>query len=345
MPKAPPPSWVHLWVTQGKTDHMATLEEPAILSQLEEKKRESSLSLTDLSILDLLSPGTTYVSVRWDSTNTKDTVEASTIRFRDLETEGRPSRRRRSAAAPPPPPVTMTKRNTRAQKKVPSVAESQSKKRKRERAQDEKTDTTIAISTNSSIITTEGRDDDGSESNIQLGASKELIVSAEEFRIEEKSGECSSIQESRQNMPQQEQNILDAFEEDFDSSDDEAIVYRMKMKKEAQEASIPPSENLAPLQPQTLPQKKSSNESSSASCRKFSRKNKKRRTFSKDSSEISYFGSDSFSAPTEASSKISGKRRQRFEYDSDDDDDKAVPDGQTNTANWMKMKRFFTNFT
>ncbi len=312
---------------------MATLEEPAILSKLEEKKRESSFSLTDLSILDLVAPGTIYVSVRWDSTNTKDTVEASTIRFRDLETEGRPSRRRRSAAAPPPPPVTMAKRKTRAQKNVPSVAESQSKQRKRKRAQEEKTDTTIATSTNSSIITTEGRDDDGSESTVQLRVSKDLAVSAEESRIEEKRGESSSIQESRQNMPQQEQNIVDAFEEDFDSSDDEAIVYRMKMKKEAQEASIPKSESLVPLQPQILPHKKSSNESSSASSRNLSRKKKKRRTFSKDSSEISDFGSDSF-----------GKQRQRFEYDSDDDGDKAVPDGQTNTTNWMKMKRLFTNF-
>lgn len=342
MPKAPPPSWVHLWVTQGKTDHMATLEEPAILSKLEEKKRESSFSLTSLSILDMVPSGATYVTVRWDSTNTKDTVEASTIRFRDLESEGRPSRRRRSAAAPPPPPVTTTKRKAKAQKKVPSGAESQSNERKRKRTQDEKADTTIATSTNSSIITTEGRDDDGSESNAQLGASKDLTVSTEESRIEEKSGESSSIHESVQNMPQQEQNIVDALEEDFDSSDDEAIVYRMKMKKKAQEASIPPSESLVPLQPQALPQKKSSNESSSASSRKKSRKKKKRRTFSKGSSEISDFGSDSFSAPTEVSSKTSGKRRQRFGYDSDDDE-KAVPDGQTNTTNWMKMKRFLTN--
>lgn len=92
MPKAfsIPLDAVHLWVKQGKTDHMAILEDPVVLSKLEERRKSESFSLADLSVLDL---GIESVSIRWATTGQKAEVEASTIRFRDLQAEGRGSKR------------------------------------------------------------------------------------------------------------------------------------------------------------------------------------------------------------------------------------------------------------
>lgn len=122
MPKAfsIPANAVHLWVKQGKTDHMAILEDPAVLSKLKERreKESASFALADLSILDL---ATGNVHIRWATTGQTDRVEAATIRFRDLDAEGRGSKRssRRTTRTPPSSeaqihvPKSETRRRTR----------------------------------------------------------------------------------------------------------------------------------------------------------------------------------------------------------------------------------------
>eukprot|EP00536_Pseudo-nitzschia_multiseries_P016649 jgi/Psemu1/47149/gm1.47149_g len=116
---------VYLWVKQGKTDHMATLEDPATSSlfyehqhqqqkqRLTNKNKNKNLDDDDdeeeeedasrnnstntnvnTNIADLfgLDPET-EVRIRWSSSNQRDIVDASEIRIRDLEREGRGSER------------------------------------------------------------------------------------------------------------------------------------------------------------------------------------------------------------------------------------------------------------
>jgi len=346
MPKAA----IHLWVTQGKTDHMATLEDPAVLSRLEEKKKQesSSFSLVGLNILHFLASGEIYVKIRWSSTNQKDKVEASSIRFRDLESEGRPSRRRRRA--PEATTQAPQKRKTRS-----AATETKARKRKRKRIQEEVQPDTTTSTTNSSIITTEGRDDEIDERSkpaAEEEASKDLPGPAQ---IE--------VNQEPQNALHQEKNknIVDAYDEDFDSSDDEAMVHRMKLKRKAQEASIAPAKQ----KPNETKSRRScnssstpSNSSSTTSRKSGQRRAKKKRRRIATTSSSSSGGSDlgsSFSAPSssiEASSKQS-KKHGFFQDSSSSSSDPitsttttstSVSDGQTNTTNWMKMKRFFTNF-
>mmetsp|Transcript_22519 Transcript_22519/g.47667 ORF Transcript_22519/g.47667 Transcript_22519/m.47667 type:complete len:604 (-) Transcript_22519:1903-3714(-) len=121
MPKGPlmPKGVIHLWVKQGKTDHMATLDDPGIVSILETKRKESLSSssssspfdMSGLSVSDLTGSASSGVAIRWSSTNLKEVVEASTVRIRDLEREGRgserggrPSRRRGRQTTPDVPP-------------------------------------------------------------------------------------------------------------------------------------------------------------------------------------------------------------------------------------------------
>ena len=323
MPRAlaSPSMVVHLWVKQGKTDHMAVLTDPTVLARLKEKQNESlkqasssqaplssSFSLSSLLILDLVAHGTLPVGVRWSSTNQKDTVEASSIRFRDLEAEGRGSARSGRSSrsrgagrtASLQPPVTKKQQHQQSKKrKMSSSSEgttttiaaptSSGKKRKavvlkRKRIREEEenlqpTVTTAAAtgkigpregtSTNSSVVTSEGRDDVSENSVPSLpietpkqtasasAAAAAAVAPFEKVRITEKfnnslkpnasesyfstnsnSNKIISRQEQKMPMalPQEElqkKNLIDLDgDDDFDSSDDEAIVYRMKLKKE-----------------------------------------------------------------------------------------------------------------
>ena len=84
---------------EGRTDHYATLEDPEILSKLNELREQESpdaFSLSDVPIVDLIDQhdGEARVRIRWSSSGRTDTVAASSIRFRDLATEERSARRR-----------------------------------------------------------------------------------------------------------------------------------------------------------------------------------------------------------------------------------------------------------
>ncbi len=168
MPKAfsIPPDAVHLWVKQGKTDHMAILEDPAILSKLKAMRETESFSLADLSILDL---ATETVAVRWATTGQKDTIEPSTIRFRDLQAEGRGSKRssRRRAASQPLPEAPANPVGTRSRKRQrnePGGLE-QSKSTKDSTNVSSIVTTNSKDSWNSTIETSVSNDDDDNDDN------------------------------------------------------------------------------------------------------------------------------------------------------------------------------------
>lgn len=368
---------------------MAILEDPAVLSKLQRTRKEMPLSssLSDIHFVDLVAKRTTKVAVRWTSTNYKETVEASTIRFRDLEAEGRGSARggrrarRRPVAPRPVAPTprsprkgkTVVKKVTPVQKVVPvkKIAPVEQVapegKNRRELGQPGAV-RKRPPSTNSSIVTAEGRDDDSSWNSRQLssiGTFKESVAAAEDKSIGS-SGSDSLLQVLKN------QNPIDLHDDDFDSSDDEAVSERMRIKRERNEtlgmkqehsslgSSFSASEASSTLSKKRRRVEQTNNSSSAASEKsngdKFERNTKKRATDSSCRSsvdgDIDYngFGSDSFSCPTEESSKKSGgKQQQQYPngYDSgEEDEDGIVPaeNGQTNMTNWMKMKRFFTNF-
>ena len=241
--KRPTTTVTHLWVKQGKTEHMATLEDAAVLARLNERRERdpSSFSLTEVSILDLVPSSSTEVALCWTSTNRKETVEASTIRFRDLESEGRGSRRGRKAVESPP----VKKRKCNIQ-----TTTRQSTRKPKTR------------STNSSIVSTEGQNDTTDENSLQSLTNEPRV---ESLKVEIKStneGDCmntaskkegkesfgigarapndsldnsdggkNNFSDKEQNSLPQKQNVVDLYDEDFDSSDDEAVIYQMKLKQ------------------------------------------------------------------------------------------------------------------
>lgn len=192
MPKAfsIPANAVHLWVKQGKTDHMAVLEDPVVLSKLKERreKESASFALADLSILDL---ATGNVQIRWATTGQTDRVEAATIRFRDLDTEGRGS-----------------KRSSRRTTRTPSSSEAQIHALKPETRKRTRTRTLSGGSQQSNHT---------SKDSTVFSS----IVTAESDTKESWTNAPESTSSSDD----------DDDDEDFDSSDDEAVVLRMKRQK------------------------------------------------------------------------------------------------------------------
>lgn len=393
-----PSEVVHLWVKQGKTDHMAKLEDANVLSKIQERRESSSsssFSISSLLVSDVVPDESSMVEVRWSSTNQRDFVEASTIRFRDLESEGRPSRRRggRLSTAPPQAasaPVRRKKRNTKNPVSSTTTTKTDvalpAKKRRKvlspKRAGPQVANSkieSVETSANSSIVTREGRDDDLSsleQRSIDSKDSKSLPRSGidtieknqnhsidnpnaiakaapvENATNAQKSSETTETSCRKQIPSSPPKNVIDLEDEDFDSSDDEAIEYRMKMKYERNMVKIEQEEKCstsADAKNISKPNDDSTAATSRGSKRKIAHRKRKRITIPSESeSDHDYIDSgsesESFSAPTEASSRR-GKRRYPNGYDSqeDDDDDQKIPadDGKTNTSNWEKMKQFF----
>lgn len=351
---------------------MATLEDPAVLSKLEELRNESpsSFSLSELSILNLVSDKTTGVAVRWISYNYKETVEASTIRFRDLEAEGRgsarASRRRPVTVAP------ATRQTPKKGKKATTTTKTPKTRNPRGGlgGQPNTTTTKRAPSANSSIVTAEGRDDDDDNNLDDSGNSTQLsaigTLKGPSESAEGKSlGGASNNDNSRQqtmSVPQN-QNAIDLHDdEDTDSSDDDdEDENTVKRDQSSSDGSFVTAGDHSTFRNQ-LSKKRRRNGSTTSSedtNEKFVHKNKKKRARGSsgrssndgDSDYINYSDSDSFSFPTEASSKTSGSKRQQQQHqngcDSGEDGNDnvvGVENGQTNMTNWMKMKQFFTNF-
>lgn len=171
MPKAfsIPLDAVHLWVKQGKTDHMAILEDAVVLSKLEEERKSESFSIEDLSILDIT---TTSVAIRWATTGQKAEVEASTIRFRDLQAEGRGSKRSSRRREAPQPEATPSNTSVKTAQKRKRKRNEQAGSKKSNSSKSKGSSNVSSIVTADSIPDTLASSDDVDSANFDSSDSK-----------------------------------------------------------------------------------------------------------------------------------------------------------------------------
>mmetsp|Transcript_51298 Transcript_51298/g.58125 ORF Transcript_51298/g.58125 Transcript_51298/m.58125 type:complete len:839 (-) Transcript_51298:69-2585(-) len=114
MPKSSAPPPVFAYITQGKTEHMATIIDPKFLMMLQKKKDFKSKS-DCLSTLKKKSD----ILIKWHSTGGKEPVEVSSVRLVDgdeREETGRRGSRRGSTQNPAAASTTTTKSKVAASK-------------------------------------------------------------------------------------------------------------------------------------------------------------------------------------------------------------------------------------
>jgi len=356
---------IHLWVKQGKTDHMATLDDPVVFSKLKEKRDEMSsspsFSITSLSITDLIDPEKLNVGIRWTSTNAKDNVESSSVRFRDMEAEGRGSKRgerssrqrQATQTTQPQAPIVSKKRKRKAvatkSVDVPTLVKPKSKVASRKQNRNNESGSTYS-STSFSI--SDFRDDDDTLDSSVLNPSTHSL---------EGPGKTNENDMGSSHSSKEEPKPMNFDDEDFDSSDDEAIVMRMKRKKELAEArkiprkgdkvdkSVASNNSKFSMNGKmrvyrvtgrpTEKKKRSRPDDDSANISNSGRQRKKKKSAEKMS--IGTFSSDEES---DYNNSAYGSYKKVFDSDEDDSGVVSAEKGQTNTTNWLKMKTFFKNF-